>query len=96
MNNELNLNLVYTFIFVSCGIGFVYGIFNWITITRIELGEKLPESDDNRTTITKTHLETMQKIYIDIKNVKNINSREPKIFYGLNIFTFQFTCFCFL
>jgi hypothetical protein len=96
MKNELNSNLVYTFIFTSCGIGFFYGLLNWNTIRNIDLKAKLPEGDDNRQTITEAHFIKMDNIHFNIKKVSKVNSREPKTFYGRSIFTLPPFLFVFL
>ena len=90
MSTELNFNMVYSFIFLSCGLGFVYGLLNWFIIGSIDINPETALkslSDEERVSFNKDHLKTMVDIHLKIKNVKSTNIRAPKTSFSLSIFT---------
>lgn len=42
---DLSFSFAYTFIFVSCGVGFLFGLYNWFAVMSIDTEKKNKESD---------------------------------------------------
>jgi hypothetical protein len=66
MHIELSYNLVYLYIMVSCGLGFIFGIYNWIAVRSINTDTQFSADEPERKNIRPEHIavmnETSQKI----------------------------------
>jgi hypothetical protein len=66
---ELTFNFVYAFLVAACGLGFSYGVYNWIEVLSINTEAKFPENDPVRKNITDEQIKKMNDTSEKISNV---------------------------
>ena len=67
MQIELTFTNVYTFLIISCGLGFLYGLYNWISVMPVDIDEKL--TGDDRQNINEESLKLMKETSENIQSV---------------------------
>lgn len=68
---ELTFTNVYIFLIITCCLGFIYGIYNWKSVMKIDLDENLTGED--RQNISPHSLKLMKETSSYIQSVKKLN-----------------------
>lgn len=69
MTYQLSSELIYVFIYASCGLGFLYGIMNWIIVRSVEVSSADVGSDTERQNVSDTDVKMIKSTADKIKLV---------------------------
>lgn len=72
MLNEFDPNIAYIFISSSCLIGFLFGLFNWYSVTSIELKNEEQISAETK----QINQETLNKLIDYNQKISFVNKRK--------------------
>ena len=69
---EISFTFAYSFIFASCGIGLIFGLWNWYSVMSIKPELRDEDNDTESPLINSTNINLMYDIAEKIQNVKRI------------------------
>lgn len=69
MTIQLNETLVYSYIFISCALGFLCGIYNYIKIISVDISNEGLNDKEGRVIQTEIRISTMKSIAEKIDQV---------------------------
>jgi hypothetical protein len=70
MHIELSYNLVYLYIMVSCVLGFLFGVSNWISVRSISTETQFSADEPERKNIRPEHIAVMNETSQKIQSVR--------------------------
>jgi hypothetical protein len=72
MHKELSYDLVYLYIFSSCALGFIYGVYNWIHVRALSTNAQFNHDEPERKNIRPEHIAIMNETADKIQSVSKI------------------------
>jgi hypothetical protein len=83
---DLTFNLVYSFLIGTCGLGFLYGVYNWFYVLAMSTDAKFDESEPERKNLRPEQIAVMNETSEKINSVNYILIfRVQEHFFGGNI-----------